>query len=115
MQQLLQKSDCFKIVDVDISERLKDLNVVLDPGESAAIELALIRQLPLIIDEKKGRTIAKQLGLKITGFSGILLLAVRKRVVSSTEAIILLEQAMENGFRLSDKLYQQVVTEISCL
>ncbi|HPQ94286.1 MAG TPA: DUF3368 domain-containing protein [Thiolinea sp.] len=44
----------------------------------------------------------------VTGFAGLLLLAVRKEVLSPTVALALLDQARINGFRLSERLYQQV-------
>lgn len=50
------------------------LPVVLDAGESAAIALALgIKADVLLIDEKRGRTAARQLGLTVAGVLGELL------------------------------------------
>ena len=45
----------------------------LDKGESESIILAKELSLPLIIDEKKGRSIAKSLDIVIIGFVGIIL------------------------------------------
>jgi predicted nucleic acid-binding protein len=104
----LLEFSCLQVVDVPLSSRLNNLKLLLDDGESAAIELALVKQLPLIIDEKKGRKVARQLGLQITGFSGLLILAVKKRILSSQDVITILDRAKIFGYKLSTQLYNQV-------
>lgn len=99
---------CFEVLDVPKTSRLKSLLLVLDDGEANAIELAMIKQLPLIIDERKGRQVAQQLGIKVTGFAGLLIQACRSKIIEREEAISLLDQAVENGLRLSDSLQLQV-------
>jgi predicted nucleic acid-binding protein len=99
---------CFETLDVPKTSRLKSLLLVLDDGEANAIELAMIKQFPLIIDERKGRQVAQQLGIKVTGFAGLLIQACRSKIIEREEAISLLDQAMENGLRLSDSLQLQV-------
>ncbi|RVU83654.1 hypothetical protein EOL70_15110 [Leucothrix sargassi] len=105
----LEKAGCFELITLENSEQLLSLKLVLDAGESEAIALAVERKLPVLIDERKGRQIARQLKLTVTGFAGILILAVRKDVLSADEAIALMDQAMNNGYCLSEKLYRQVV------
>lgn len=56
----------------------------------------------------KGNTIAIQKQLVVTGFAGLLILAVKQSVLTPTEAQQLLDQAISNRFRLSNKLYQQI-------
>lgn len=108
-QQPLGIMDCFQVVAIESSSRVNNLKLLLDAGEAEAIELALTRQTPLIIDEKKGRQIARQLSLPITGFSGLLIMAVRKKILQPQEAVQSLNMAIQAGYRLSDSLYQQVI------
>ncbi|SMC08401.1 DUF3368 domain-containing protein [Nitratiruptor tergarcus] len=98
-----------EIVEVDKSEILKYLEFYLDEGESEAISLALERELPLIIDEKKGRKIAKNLGIKIVGLLGIIYLNIQKGFITKKEAKELLETAVKNGYRISEKLIKEVL------
>ena len=106
-------ASCIKIEAVKPSKRLDNLLLLLDRGEAEAIELASLKQFPLIIDEKKGRKIAQQAGLTVTGFSGLLALSLRRKVLTSSQAISLLHSAIETGHRLSPSLYQQVLAVLS--
>jgi len=64
--------------------------------------------LPLIIDEKKGRKVAQYMGLTITGLAGLLILAVRKKTLTAVQAQVILDRAIQDGYRFSSSLYQQV-------
>ncbi len=76
----------------------------LDPGESESIVLAKRNNLPLLIDEKKGRAIAKSLGIGIVGLVGIILKLMDVKVVTKDRAIEMVGQVEANNFRLSDEL-----------
>lgn len=106
---------CIEVETVAFSDRLANLLIVLDQGEAEAIELAITKQLPLIIDEKKGRKIAQQMGLMITGLAGLLILAVKKEILSSSEVEMILNDAIKQGYRLSDSLYRQMMKSLSIL
>jgi len=80
---------------------------ILDQGEAAAIALAHSLNLPLIIDEKLGRGVAKKLGVKIIGTIGVLLLAKQKKMVKAIKPILLL---LKNGrYFLSDALIKEAL------
>lgn len=104
----LAQLPCFTVVDVPTSKRLAALLLVLDAGEANAIELAANLNLPLIIDERKGRQIARQCGIRITGFAGLLIQAKRSKIMDAATALAILEQALANGLRLAASLQQQV-------
>ena len=105
--------DCCEIAEVDQTTRLSSLLSILDAGEAHAIELAICLKLPLIIDERKGREVAKQLGVKITGFAGILIQATRNNILSSEDALALLNDAVCDGLRLSESLQLQIRSQLS--
>ena len=110
-----QAADCIRYESVTPSNQLTTLLSLLDNGEAEAIELALTKQLPLIIDEKKGRKIAQRLGLTITGLAGLLILAVKKGVLNSAQAQQILDNAVQSGYRLSPALHKQVMTTLTTL
>ncbi|MCV6606983.1 MAG: hypothetical protein OIF32_02130 [Campylobacterales bacterium] len=103
-----QLNDFIEIVDVKESELLESLKRLLDLGESEAIALAKERNLPLIIDEKKGRKIALNLDLKILGLLGIIYLNIKREFLTKQEAKEFLQQAVKNGYRISKKLIEEM-------
>ena len=97
-------SNIIKVVSVEHDDRYNMLIKRLDKGEAESIALAKKLELPLIIDERKGRNIAKSLGIKIIGFVGIILKLLDKKIISKTKALKIIQDAEENDFRLSDEL-----------
>lgn len=69
----------------------------LDPGETEAIQLALERDLPLLIEEEAGRRVAQQLGLHISGIAGQILKAFRNGMLPLAEAQTKLRELLEAG------------------
>jgi predicted nucleic acid-binding protein len=99
-------------------EKLKDdelfnsLKMLLDLGESEAIALAKEKNLSIIIDEKRGRKIAKGVGLKVIGLLGVVYLNVKKGFLSKDEAISFLDDAITHGYRISQKMVEDVLGEL---
>jgi predicted nucleic acid-binding protein len=108
IRERLETAGCFEFISLEDSEQLSSLRIMLDLGEAEAITLAIDRKLPILIDERKGRSIAKQLNLTVTGFAGVLILAVKKKSLKPAKAQEMLDQAIINGFRLSDALYKRI-------
>ena len=94
----------FKVKEVEDKKLYKLLLKSLDEGEAEAIILAKEMKLSLIIDEKKGRKIASQMGINIFGFIGLLLINYQKSLLSRKEIIEIFNQAKEQGFRVGKKL-----------
>ncbi len=88
--------------------RQKLLMPQLDVGEASAISLALEQQPSLLlIDERKGRKIALNLGLKIIGTARVLIMAREKGLIPSLR--IALELLVNGGFRLSPRLMEEIL------
>jgi predicted nucleic acid-binding protein len=84
----------------------KQLN--LDKGESEAIVLANnINADLIVIDERKARKIAKDIGLNVTGTLGILVEAKQKGLIKELKP--LLDGLIDNNIRIDKKLYAEIL------
>jgi predicted nucleic acid-binding protein len=91
-----------KVSNFKILKEIKKLNI--DDGEIEAITLALELNLKLIIDERKGRKMAMNQGLKIVGVLGILIENYRQNFISFDDLHYCFELVKKNGLRISEEL-----------
>ena len=86
----------------------KELKKIVDPGEAEAIVLGTTIDCDfLIIDDRKGRKIAANHGLRIVGVAGILLAAKHKGCIKAVKP--LLEKMADHGYRLSSGLCSEII------
>lgn len=86
----------------------KALRLELDKGEATAIGLGLVYDNVLIlIDEKKGRKVARQLDLPVMGTLGVMIKAKEHGYITSLEKEI--EKLKQVDFRMSEKLIQKIL------
>lgn len=84
------------------------LRTQLDDGEASAIALAMeLGDVIVILDDKKARRIARQIGLKILGTIGVLLRAKRRGVIAAIHPMLTALQ--ETGFRMTAGLYGEAL------
>ena len=80
----------------------------IDKGEASAIMLALeIPNSAIIIDDFKGRALAKELGKKVTGTMGVIILAKNKKLIPSIKPM--LEKIKETNFYISKALENEAL------
>jgi predicted nucleic acid-binding protein len=93
---------------VDETGALVTLQLILDPGESQAILLAeRIGCRFVLMDERRGRQLAKSRGLKVVGIAGVLLAAKKKGLLDAVYPE--LEKLRKAGYRLSTQLIDEVL------
>jgi predicted nucleic acid-binding protein len=97
-----------KVIPAKNRTVISALSLNLDIGESEALSLYWETNADfLLIDEKRGRIIALRNGIKTIGTIGILLSAKQRGFITLVKPF--LDILMNNSFRISDILYQQIL------
>jgi predicted nucleic acid-binding protein len=96
--------------EISNHSRFKEIHLLLDEGEASAITLAIeTKDSVLVIDEKKGRKIARELDLEIIGTLRILLLAKQKGIIPAVKPLI--ETLHQCNFRFSKSIVEEILKE----
>ena len=101
-----------EIQKVTPSKLLDELKLLLDLGESEAIALAVELDSKLIIDERRGRKVAMNMGITITGLLGIVYMNIKKSFISKSEAKEFLDGAIVDGYRISHFLIEDMFRRV---
>jgi len=105
--QAILASGLVEVKAVKGREAVRILRVFLDEGKAEAIQLAREVQAVIIIDERRGRRIAKSLGLRVRGTLGILLELKKRDLIDSVKPFI--RKMFEKGYYLSNELVREVL------
>ncbi|MBL7792671.1 MAG: DUF3368 domain-containing protein [Saprospiraceae bacterium] len=110
--ELIERLNWIEVKQISDSSHFDNLLKTLDAGEAEAIVLAIeLEADALLIDEKKGRKIAQEHGIIITGLLGILIIAKAENLISEVKPI-LDKLIFETGFRINPKLYQDILKKV---
>jgi len=98
----LTLAECPWIVVVRVNPN-PSLPVALDPGETAAMSLALeLSARAILLDERLGRRQAAQLGLPVVGTLGVLLRAKEQGLIPAVTPIV--DEMIAHGIRIGTAL-----------
>lgn len=120
-QKFKQEAELIKdttFIDVVEVEDIKSVSILrratgLDKGESEAIVLAEeIKANLLLMDERKGRLVAKQMGNQIAGILGVIINAYEDDLITSEMTLKCFEQLKNSGIHISDSLYRSLVDRV---
>jgi predicted nucleic acid-binding protein len=81
----------------------------LHPGEAETIALAveLPGQTPVLLDDRAGRRVARELGLRVFGSAGVLVLAKEQGLIPTVRPV--LDTLRSAGLYLSDSAYRDAL------
>lgn len=101
--------DWINVIEAKDKTLIQTLSISLDKGEATSITLSLEQKdkTLLIIDERKGRKIAKELGINIIGTIGIIIKAKEEGKINSLTEII--EKLESSEFRMSKQLKDELL------
>lgn len=110
--KVIADAEYIKVVEVEDSKAVELLQRAtgLDLGESEAIIYTNSYKAGLLlIDEIKGRKVAKQMGISVMGTIGVLMTAYDEKFISSHKIKEYIETMKNVGRHISDKLYAQLL------
>ena len=85
----------------------------LDEGESEAITLARERRAHvLLMDEAKGRQVAKRMGLPVMGTPGLLLASCKRGLLGREDVLECIEAMEKADIRISDTLHRYIIDRL---
>jgi predicted nucleic acid-binding protein len=99
--------DWLPVREVEDQRLVKSLRAQLDPGEADTLALAMEIDADVLVDEKKARRIARDLGLSVVGTLGLLLRAKQQGSIQAVRP--LMDALIAADFRISDSLYEDVL------
>lgn len=101
-----------KVCNQDSVKLLRNI-AGLDAGESEALVLYEEKNADiLLIDEHKGRGVARKMSVKYVGTMGILMMAYDKDIISASEIKHCLEVLLDKDIRLSRNLCNKVLNYV---
>jgi predicted nucleic acid-binding protein len=89
------------------NQSLNALKELLDPGEAEAIALAEELRIGIILDERKGRRVAKHRGIPPRGTGAILIKLKQRGCIEAVAPYLQLFRS--NGYRLSEQLCHNIL------
>ncbi len=98
--------------DQSILQKISENTNEIHQGGAHAIVLAHEMKLLLLMDESAGRTFAEARGLKVKGTIYVIITALRKGLVSETQAKETVLKMVTKGFRLEPTLLARLIIEI---
>ncbi len=88
------------------------LDIDLDAGETDCINIAMqyIDQVLLVMDERAGRSVAKEKGLKVIGTAAIIGIAKQQGLIGSAREVF--ECLHQSSFRIAPAVIKQVLNRV---
>jgi hypothetical protein len=109
--QEVQEANWITVYQVTNTKQVVGLCQSLNLGEAEAIALTLqLGAKRLLIDEHRGREIASNYGITITGILGILTIARRQNFIHQVRPV--LDQLRDAGFWIAQPLYDRVLQTV---
>ena len=113
--EIIKASNFFSVTAVENIKSVHVLRMVtgLDEGESEALIMYDEQKADLLLmDEHKGRSVAKQLKVKHIGTAGVLMLAYDKGYIQQMEVKFCLDTMIKSNIRLDKKICNIVMAHI---
>lgn|SRR3989338_9309948 len=109
--QILKEAGTSGIIQISNPEKIIPLG--LGKGETAALSLARERNDSILLDDAAAIKAAEALNISTFRTTTVLFLAVQKKLLTKKEALLLLNQIIENGYYIAPKYYAALVQKLN--
>ncbi|MCD6409441.1 MAG: DUF3368 domain-containing protein [Candidatus Verstraetearchaeota archaeon] len=109
-EEVFSKLEFLQVIAPQNKEMVFHLKRIVDEGEAEAITLAVEHSAWLLIDDLKGRKVARRLGVKVVGTLGILKIAKQKEFLSDVGSAI--KRMKARGFYIADEIVDRFLKEV---
>ena len=99
-----------RLIDDPVAEPRQMAHALLDAGERSAIAAALTLGAAVLVDEKRGRAVAAQLGLHVLGTLGLLVRARDAGLIDKVRPLA--EALLHGGYHLGRPLVEHTLEAI---
>ena len=107
-KELGRSVDWLIVRPVQNKDTVTTLKTQIDEGEAEVIALAMeLKDVYVVLDDKKARRIAQEIGLEVIGTIGVILRAKKKGIIAEIKPV--LNKLEEVDFRISNTLYEQAL------
>jgi len=89
---------------------IRALTLAVDTGEAEAIALSIEKNIPLLIDDLKGRRVAEKMGIRYIGTLGLLKAAKNKGIIREIKPYIL--NFLKSGYYLDEVLVKKFLESV---
>jgi len=86
---------------------LETLAQLLDLGEAEALSLAIAEGISVLMDERRGRGVARHLGVPVIGTGGVLIVAKQAHLVDTVAPLV--DELQRCDYRLSTPLIAEIL------
>jgi len=86
---------------------LETLAQLLDLGEAEALSLAIAEGISVLMDERRGRGVARHLGVPVIGTGAVLIAAKQAHLVDTVAPLV--DELQRCGYRLSTPLIAEIL------
>jgi predicted nucleic acid-binding protein len=116
-EECRQIKECTYIKKIEVNDEksveLLRKSTGLDLGESESIILSnTIDVSYLLMDELRGRRVAKQMGIPVMGTIGLLMIAYKENLLTKDEILDSINVLRNSGRHISEMLYRQLIESI---
>ncbi len=98
-----------KVESVKEHHLFDQLRLIYGAGESSCLSLAFYRSLKVLTDDYDARKYAQKIGIPVSGTIGVLILAIRKDILSLEEGNRILLKMIKNGYYSPYKTLDKLV------